>query len=276
MPRAASASSAGARADDDSARADTPGPRPSGDSAAGPSRPATGRPPPGSRRCSTGPGGREARRTGRSLSADTAGPAAAAAAATLALDGDLVDRWTGPREGLASAAGQVSEESFSLSSEANARLPRTRLPPHRVTLLKNGNGSYGGGRRRCRRTRSSTPSPSVLAVSLTGHPPSGLGQSPPVPAGSSGPGASRPDGPVSNRRQHSPIAPSSGHAPVSCEPPGAAHPTGARAGSFLPRHRRPRSSSASRGEGRPPQTWRRCRHAGAPPSAARRATRSSR
>jgi hypothetical protein len=138
VPLVSSASSAGDPADDGSARADTSGPRPSADSAAATSNTATGRPPADSRCCSTGPGGREVRRTGRSLSANTAAPAVAAAAVALALDGDLVDRWTGPQEAAFLSAGQVSEESFYLSSEANARLRRPRYPPHLVTLLKSG------------------------------------------------------------------------------------------------------------------------------------------
>ena len=48
----------------------------------------------------------------------------------------IVGRAHGRR--LSSSAGQVSEESFTLSSEANARLRRPRHPPHLVTLPKTG------------------------------------------------------------------------------------------------------------------------------------------
>ena len=126
----------------------------------------------------------------------------------------IVGRAHGRR--LSSSAGQVSEESFYLSSEANARLLRPRLPPHLVTLLKTRDGCHrargpatAGPRQWLwppatpEAARSSTSSPAVLAVSLTVTPPhSRLGQSPAVPNGDCGPAGRRPDGPVSNRRQH--------------------------------------------------------------------------
>jgi hypothetical protein len=68
------------------------------------------------------------------------------------------------RRRCSSAAGQVSEESFTLSSEANARLLRPRLPPHLVTLLKTGRrlprrwcATTPGARRRCSRRTTQTP-----------------------------------------------------------------------------------------------------------------------
>lgn len=78
------------------------------------------------------------------------------------------------RRRLSSSAGQVSEESFTLSSEANARLLRPRLPPYLVTLLKGFINSL---------PPSVDPATSAL------------------PTAGCGPAGRRPDGPVSNRRQ---------------------------------------------------------------------------
>ena len=106
------------RAADGFARGDRRAHPPSDDSAAGTSSPANGRPPADRRRHSTAPGDRAARTTAGSPSADTAAPAVHCAVVVLAFEEDLVDRWMGPREGLSSLAGQVSEGSFTLSSEA--------------------------------------------------------------------------------------------------------------------------------------------------------------
>lgn len=129
--------------------------------------------------------------------------------------------WTGiwPIVGRAHGRGlppqrvKSRRRACTLSSEANARLRRTRLPPHRVTLLKNGNGCHGCRAPHPRRGQQTQQPPATqthaLLDAIAGgprrvadrHPHSRLGQSPAVPAASPGPGASRPNGPVSNRRQ---------------------------------------------------------------------------
>jgi hypothetical protein len=103
---------------------------------------------PGTLRCNAALAGARGRTTPRTPSTDTAAPAAHDAAVGLALRKDLLDRERGPREGLASQAGQVSEGSLPLSgNEVFSPRGRSRWRT---------NGSRGStARSRSSRSRSS-------------------------------------------------------------------------------------------------------------------------
>ena len=95
------------------------GRRPSGDSAAAPSSTASGRPPADSRRCNTAPGA-PGEKLAAAFQQTLPRPRPRAADEALASDGDLVDRWTGPREAAFLLSGYKSRRrAYHLSSEAS-------------------------------------------------------------------------------------------------------------------------------------------------------------